>query len=67
MLFLLHILISKSPVRVIARERSDRSNLTVFRSVKYGGIAALPLVARNDEGLFPIFKLPEKPWQVKSR
>jgi hypothetical protein len=48
-LFLLRVLISRSPARVIARERSDRSNLTVVRSVKYCGIVALPLVARNDE------------------
>jgi len=36
-------------VSVIARERSDRSNLTVLRGPKNDAIAALPLVARNDD------------------
>jgi hypothetical protein len=38
----------KSPARVIARERNDRSNPTVLRTLKNAEIAALPLVAHND-------------------
>jgi len=39
---------------VIAREQRDRSNPSVLRA-KYGGIAALPLVARNDKVLGRVF------------
>jgi hypothetical protein len=42
-------LLKRSPVYVIARECCDRSNPTVFRTLKNAEIAALPLVARNDK------------------
>lgn len=42
--------LSKKPlVYVITRECSDRSNLTVFRTLKNAEIVAFLLVARNDK------------------
>ncbi|CBE68144.1 protein of unknown function [Candidatus Methylomirabilis oxygeniifera] len=47
----MNVIASKVPRSVIARERSDRSNLTIFRTLKNDEIAAVPLVARNDAGM----------------
>ncbi len=47
--FRVPLMVCKSPACVIAREHSDRSNPTVLRNLKYDEIAALPLVARNDD------------------